>query len=99
MSDEIGPIDLRESEEHPFLGREIAQPRHYSEHSAEVVDHAVQTLLQEAEQRALAMIREHPNELARLISALEEQETLHREQIEECLGTVPRNRTSSSASN
>ena len=99
MSDEIGPIDLRESEEHPFLGREIAQPRHYSEHSAEVVDHAVQTLLQEAEQRALAMIREHPDELTRLISALEEQETLHREQIEECLGTAPRIRTPSSASN
>ena len=99
MSDEIGPVDLRESEEHPFLGREIAQPRHYSEHSAEVVDHAVQTLLQEAEQRALAVIREHPDELARLISALEEQETLHREQIEECLGTAPRIRTPSSASN
>jgi cell division protease FtsH len=98
MSDEIGPVDLRESEEHPFLGREIAQPRHYSEHSAEVVDHAVQILLQEAEQRALAVIREHPDELARLISALEEQETLHREQIEECLGTAPGNRTSSSAS-
>ena len=31
----------------------------YSEHSAEVVDHAVQTLLRQAEQRALAVIREH----------------------------------------
>jgi cell division protease FtsH len=98
MSDEIGPVDLRESEEHPFLGREIAQPRHYSEHSAEVVDHAVQTLLQEAEQRALAVIREHPDELARLISALEEQETLHREQIEACLGTAPHNKSPSSDS-
>jgi cell division protease FtsH len=89
MSEEIGPVDLRESEEHPFLGREIAQPRHYSEHSAEVVDHAVHTLLQQAEQRALAMIREHQAELVRLITALEEQETLHREQIEQCLGAAP----------
>jgi cell division protease FtsH len=98
MSDEIGPVDLRESEEHPFLGREIAQPRHYSEHSAEVVDHAVQTLLQEAEQRALAVIREHPDELAHLISTLEKQETLHREQIEACLGTAPHDRHPSSDS-
>jgi cell division protease FtsH len=98
MSEEIGPVDLRESEEHPFLGREIAQPRHYSEHSAEVVDHAVQTLLQEAEQRALAIIREHPDKLARLISTLEEQETLHREQIEQCLGTAHRNKPRTSGS-
>jgi len=89
MSEEIGPVDLRESEEHPFLGREIAQPRHYSEHSAEVVDHAVQTLLRQAEQRALAVIREHQAELVRLIAALEEQETMHREQIEQCLGAAP----------
>ena len=27
MSKEVGPVDLRESEEHPFLGREIAQLR------------------------------------------------------------------------
>ena len=92
MSEEIGPVDLRESEEHPFLGREIAQPRHYSEHSAEVVDHAVKTLLRQAEQRALAVIREHQAELARLITALEEQETLHREQIEQCLGPAPRSK-------
>jgi cell division protease FtsH len=90
MSDEIGPVDLRESEEHPFLGREIAQPRRYSEHSAEVVDHAVQTLLHEGEQRALGVIREHKTELARLIDALEEHETLHHEQIEQCLGQRPR---------
>lgn len=45
MSEDIGPVDMRESEEHPFLGREIAQPRRFSEHSAEVVDRAVQTLV------------------------------------------------------
>ncbi|MDH3901280.1 MAG: ATP-dependent zinc metalloprotease FtsH, partial [Gammaproteobacteria bacterium] len=90
MSEEIGPVDLRESEEHPFLGREISQPRHYSEHSAEAVDDAVQTLLRQAEQDALVVIRAHRAELAHLITALEEQETLHREQIEQCLGPAPR---------
>ena len=29
MSGEIGPVDVRESDEHPFLGREIAQPRRF----------------------------------------------------------------------
>jgi cell division protease FtsH len=87
MSEEIGPVDLRESEEHPFLGREIAQPRRYSEHSAEAVDNAVQILLRQAEQRALTVIREHKTALERLVNALKEEESLHREQIEQCLGT------------
>ncbi|MCK5394669.1 MAG: ATP-dependent zinc metalloprotease FtsH, partial [Gammaproteobacteria bacterium] len=33
MSREIGPVDLRDTEEHPFLGKEMAQPRHFSESS------------------------------------------------------------------
>ena len=86
MSDEVGPVDLRESEEHPFLGREIAQPRHYSEHSAEVVDHAVQQLLLEAEATACKTLEHHQADLERLIDALEKQETLKREDIEDCLG-------------
>jgi len=86
MSEDIGPVDLRESEEHPFLGREIAQPRRYSEHSAEAVDDAIRKLLLKAEQRALEVIRSHRTQLDRLITALEEKETLHKEDIEKCLG-------------
>ena len=87
MSKEIGPVDLRESEEHPFLGREIAQPRRFSEASAEVVDRAVRDLLQEAEARALMVIRRCRGPLERLVAALEREETLDRAGIEACLGT------------
>ena len=86
MSSDIGPVDLRESEEHPFLGREIAQPRHFSESSAQAVDTALRKLITEAEACALEIIRSHREQLLRLISMLEEHETLNREQIEECLG-------------
>ncbi len=86
MSEEVGPVDLRESENHPFLGREIAQPRHYSEHSAETVDDAVRDLLIKAEQRASNIITQHREKLDILIALLEKEETLYREQIEECLG-------------
>ena len=85
MSEDIGPVDMRESEEHPFLGREMAQPRHFSEHSAEIVDRAVQTLLLEAEQRASDLIRQHRTKLEGLIAKLESKETLQREDIEACL--------------
>ena len=86
MSDEVGPVDLRESEEHPFLGKEIAQPRHYSEHSAETVDHAVQQMLLEAEKRAANTIEQHREKLDLLVASLEKQETLGLEDIKRCLG-------------
>jgi cell division protease FtsH len=89
MSKEIGPVDLRESEEHPFLGREIAQPRRFSEASAEVVDRVVRDLLQEAEGRALLVVRRSRDRLERLIATLEREETLDLGQIEACLGPRP----------
>jgi len=81
MDSDIGPVDLRESEEHPFLGREMAQPRRYSEHSARAVDQAVGRLLAEAEERARDVIREHRDRLEKLITELEKRETLHSDEI------------------
>ena len=86
MSREIGPIDLRESEEQPFLGREIAQPRRYSEHSARALDEAVSALLKKAEDTAREIIRVQRDALDRLVTKLEERETLERNDIEDCLG-------------
>ncbi|MGF1611652.1 MAG: ATP-dependent zinc metalloprotease FtsH [Kiloniellales bacterium] len=86
MSEDIGPVDLRQSDEHPFLGREMAQPRHFSETTAHEVDKAVQQLVKEAEERAAQQIRQHREGLDRLIAALEEKETLSRAEIESCLG-------------
>jgi cell division protease FtsH len=86
MSPEIGPMDVRESEEHPFLGREIAQPRRFSDATAHLVDEAVRGLLLDSEERAASVIREHKAGLLKLIAALEEHETLSRGEIEACLG-------------
>jgi len=86
MSDDIGPIDLRESEEHPFLGREIAQPRRFSDQTAHEVDREVAELLREAEARDAKLIGEHRKGLDKLIAALEEKETLDSGEIEACLG-------------
>jgi cell division protease FtsH len=86
MSDDIGPIDLRESEEHPFLGREIAQPRRFSDQTAHEVDREVGELLREAEARDTALIGEHRAGLDKLIAALEADETLASDAIETYLG-------------
>ena len=86
MSREIGPVDLRDSEEHPFLGREMAQPHHFSENSAQSVDKAVKELLIDAEKQAIDLITKHREQLDSLINELEERETLNQEQIQVCLG-------------
>jgi cell division protease FtsH len=86
MSEDVGPVDLRDSEEHPFLGREIAQPRRHSEASARAVDDAVRSLLQDAEARADKVIGSHRRKIERLATELEEKETLHRKQVDACLG-------------
>ncbi|MDG9670912.1 ATP-dependent zinc metalloprotease FtsH [Hahella sp. CR1] len=87
MSKEVGPVDLRDSEEHPFLGREMAQPHHHSEFSAEIIDKAVRELLVSSETIAAELIRTHRERLDKLVSLLERSETLHKAQIDECLQT------------
>jgi len=85
MSDEIGPVDLRQSEDHPFLGREMASHREFSDDTAHDVDIAVRDLLHHAETRALDVLSNHKQEIGKLIDVLEERETLNRAEIEECL--------------
>ncbi len=59
MDPEIGPIDLRQSEDHPFLGQQIAQPRSFADETAARVDQAVIDLLHEAEKQATSLFRAH----------------------------------------
>ena len=100
MSKEIGPVDLRDSDEHPFLGREMALPRHFSENSAQSVDKAVKELLGDAEKQAIDLIAKHRQLLDNLINELEEHETLNQEQIKACLGNkVSQLKTTTTKSN
>jgi len=85
MAEEIGPVDLRQSEDHPFLGREIAQPRRFSETTAHDVDAAVSRLLREAEARAQEILEAQAAGVRRLVQRLEERETLSAEEVKACL--------------
>ncbi len=85
MDEDIGPVDVRQSDDHPFLGREIAQPRHFSDGTAEKVDQAVQALLKDSEERANALLIKHLNAVKRLVETLEKRETLDSKEIRICL--------------
>jgi cell division protease FtsH len=85
MDPEIGPIDLRESDDHPFLGQQIAQPRSFSDRTAARVDQAVMDLLQQAEDAATSVLEDHLDSILRLVLRLEEEETLDLDAIKACL--------------
>jgi cell division protease FtsH len=92
MSERLGPMSFRIGEEHIFLGKEIQEPRDFSEGTAQIIDEEVQKLLREADERALHILREHRAELDRLVEALLQREELLREEIDELLkrdGTAP----------
>ncbi|TQV70194.1 ATP-dependent zinc metalloprotease FtsH [Exilibacterium tricleocarpae] len=89
MSETVGPMDLRESSEHPFLGKEMAQVRVHSEASSQMVDEAVRELLSRAETRARETLTANVEKLKRLVKKLEQCETLQRDDIIACLGKRP----------
>jgi len=86
MSERLGPVTFRDSEDHPFLGREMAEPRRYSEHTAQVIDEEVSRLLRDASDRANTMLTEHRDKLDALAKRLEETETLDEDDIEKLIG-------------
>jgi cell division protease FtsH len=89
MSDRLGPMSFRIGEEHVFLGKEIQEPRDFSEETAFVIDEEVQRLLREADQRAFELLENHREDLDRMVEALLQKEELHKEEIEEVLGKRP----------
>ena len=85
MNEDIGPIDLRDSDDHPFLGQAIARPRNFSDAAAAQVDVAVQSLLKESEAKAIEILTQNKDKLAALAKQLEREETLDADAIRKCL--------------
>ena len=87
MSERLGPVAFHDAEDHPFLGREIAQhERQFSEHTAQVIDEEVAKILHGAEDRAKRTLEQHAEKLAALADALLEREVLDEEEIRELIG-------------
>jgi cell division protease FtsH len=86
MSDRVGPVFFRASEEHPFLGREMAELRDHSEHTAQVIDEEVARILRESDERAYHLLERHRDDLERIAEALIEREILTEGELEELVG-------------
>jgi cell division protease FtsH len=75
-------VNLGRGEEHPFLGRELAQPKRYSEEMAWIMDQEIQRMIQEAESTSRDILAKNRHVLDPLAAALMKEEVLGRPEIE-----------------
>jgi cell division protease FtsH len=85
MSERLGPVAYRIGEEHVFLGKEIQEPRDFSEGTALVIDQEVQRILRDADEQAYELLRANRDKVERLVEALLQKEELLREEIDQIL--------------
>jgi cell division protease FtsH len=86
MSERLGPVTFRKGEPHPFLGREIAEQRDFSEHTARVIDEEIQKITLGMLKKAEDMLEKNKDKLESLAEALLENESLTKEEIDDLLG-------------
>ncbi|MEJ2364012.1 MAG: ATP-dependent zinc metalloprotease FtsH [Deltaproteobacteria bacterium] len=87
MSEKLGPVTFRQGETHPFLGREIAQPKDFSEETARIIDEEVRRIVGEMEEKAEKTIQANRQKLDILARALVEHETLEKEEVDRLLNS------------
>jgi len=89
MSDAMGPLSYGKKEEAIFLGREIAQHRDYSEHTAVEIDTEVKRIVMDNYHRAKTLIQDRSNALHGLAKGLLEKETLDAADIDTIINSQP----------
>src|SRR5213080_4405234 len=77
----LGPLTFGKQEEQIFLGREIAQHRDYSEHTAVSIDDEVRKFIMQGYERAKTILTENREALIRIAEALLERESLDATEI------------------
>jgi cell division protease FtsH len=82
MSDKLGPLAYGKKEEQIFLGREIAQHRDFSEHTAVEIDAEVKKIVIDNYERAKKLLQDRVDVLHSLTKALLEKETLDGPEID-----------------
>ena len=85
----LGPLTFGKQEEQIFLGREIAQHRDYSEHTAVAIDDEVRKFIMQGYERAKTILTENREALIRIAEALLERESLDATEIKMLIAGQP----------
>jgi cell division protease FtsH len=86
----LGPITFDDTQEHPYLGRDIQTTPRHSEKTAQLVDEQVSQIIKDCYKKAEALIVENKEKLELLVKKLLEKETLQAEEVYELLNITPR---------
>jgi cell division protease FtsH len=81
MSEAIGPINYAERQGSDFLGTELGRGKIHSEETAREIDQEVMRILNEAYQRADALVRAHSREVEEIAKGLLLHETVTGEDV------------------
>ena len=87
MSDKLGPVALGRQQGNPFLGRDIASERDFSEKTAASIDTEVRALVDQAYERCKQVLVENRHILDKLADMLVEKETVDSEELQHLLAT------------
>ena len=85
MSEKLGPRTLGHNHGMPFLGRDISAEPDYSDEVAREIDNEIRRIVEEAHERARAVLTEHQDALHRVSQILIERETIGKDQFERLL--------------
>ena len=85
MSEKLGPRVLGRNHDMPFLGREMGNEPDYSEEIAREIDDEIRRVIEEGHQLAVAVLKQHMDDLNRLSAILIERETIDKDQFERLL--------------
>ena len=82
LSETLGPVSYGEQEEEVFLGRSVTQHKTVAEETARMIDGEVRRILDEAYNKATALLKEHEKKMHVMADALMKYETIDVKQID-----------------
>jgi cell division protease FtsH len=85
MSEKLGPLLYAQNEEEVFLGHSVARTQNVSEATAQIIDQEIKRLVEEALEKARAILNENLEDLHKIAQGLLEYETLSGDEIQALL--------------
>ncbi|KPA14625.1 cell division protein FtsH [Candidatus Magnetomorum sp. HK-1] len=85
MSEKMGPLSYNNQDESMYLGRDMAQPRDYSEETAKEIDSEIRDFIRKSYDKATEILKDNIDILHKLKDLLLEKETVLGEELDELI--------------
>ncbi|GAB7081804.1 ATP-dependent zinc metalloprotease FtsH [Megalodesulfovibrio paquesii] len=89
MSEALGPLNFSERSDEVFIGRDLGHYKTYSEETSRLIDAEIKRFVEEGQQKALDILREHIDVLHAIAAALLERETISGDDVDRLIRGEP----------